>query len=326
MIERLRDFRNRPWPKLEIPQMDRRGMIGVCLYTAIIIGAGWWIWFSGPRAEKFVALALGIPILMLLKSRYVALLGLLSLEIIVAFLAMGSPEWAVKIAGGLLGAILTLEYPYITYMALILIIWIDSTPYMPPGIFLLEQYIGFGLLVGWLFSIINRGKVVRIKIYFPEMIPTLLLLGWVFTTFVGWCYQMVPLGLFQVSFTALGVLFFFITPLIIEDRKKLDLALWVWGIAGMLAVIGQFTIPSATYEGSSPTGSWGYVPGAVGLQKNWAASFMTFSFFIVLASMYWSRGVLKRIVLFLCLASLIAAVLVQESKSGGVSLLAALTL
>src|SRR5512143_747684 len=127
-MEFLREQNSKPWPKLEVPSLERRHLIGLFVFMALLIAAGWYIYLSAwTKVIYFALLGLAIPVFFLLKSRFVTLIGLLSFEVIVAFLFMGNSSYATAAVAALAGAIIAFESPVAMYMLLIIGVWFDKS-------------------------------------------------------------------------------------------------------------------------------------------------------------------------------------------------------
>ena len=324
MLEYLRTYNSRPWPKIEIPVIKKQHLWGLILYVAAMVGMGFWFWLSGdPRAYKFGLLGLGIPILFLLKSPYMTIAGLLAFEVVAAFLSVGNMNYVISIVAVFIGTIIAFESPIVIYMLLILAVWYDSTPLNISGTMVIgssiryEIIFGAALLVGWFFRFLSGHEVKRKRI-FPEKWYAVGLLAITWLGFFFWCYEPIPTGWEEVKVSSVGLLLFLISPIVISDRKKLTLAIWSWIVSGVILATFSFV---GTYLGLQPeeTGLWGAAPGALGVHKNWSTTLMSFSFFIALAYLFTVKNFLKKIMFYFDLLFLLAAQLYEQSRATAVS-------
>lgn len=314
MMEFLKTYKVRPWPKLEVPPMRQSHLLALVIFTAGLIAAGWYIWFAGViHAEYFIALGLVIPLAFLLKSRFVALIGLLCFEVILAFIFVGNLEYALYPVIGLVAAIITFESPIIMYVLLIGAVWYGMTPFASPHPLQIELTMCGAVLLGWMFQDILKEKVKRAALYFPEKWPALLFLAWVSAAFAIWCIEPFPLGWLQLKWFIVGITFFIVSPLIIRSEKELNIVIGSWIAVGMIAVASVIVGPAIGYEPEAK--GWGAAPGALGVQKNMSAVFLSFTFFISLACLFWVRGFYRKALISTCVIALFGATLYQQSKS-----------
>ncbi len=331
MLEYLRTYSSRPWPKLEIPVIKKSHLWGLILYVAAMVGLGLWFWLSGdPRAYKFGLLGLAIPALFLLKSPYMTIAGLLAFEVVAAFLFVGNMNYVISVVAVFIGTIIAFESPIVIYLLLILAVWYDSTPLNISGTMVIgssiryEIILGAALMVGWFFRYLS-GHEVKTKKIFPEKWYAVGLLAITWMGFLFWCYEPIPTGWEEVKVSTVGLLLFLISPIVISDRKKLRLAIWSWIGAGVILAIFSFLGP---YFGLQPeeTEAWGAAPGALGIHKNWSTTLMTFSFFITLAYLLTVKNLLKKMMFYIDLLFLLAAQLYEQSRATAVSSVAGVML
>lgn len=320
MRQFLRSYRNTPWPKLEITPLRRSQKRKLILFTIVLIAGGWLIWFSGSiSAEKFLLLGLSIPILFFLKSRFVTIVGLLTFQVLLGFVFIGNSDYALLFVLALIGAIVAFENPIFMYIFLIVAVWFDTSPMGFGHPLRMEVIVGAGLLIGWLFKEVLQPRTESRNLVFPEFWPALILLLWAGFGYIIWCPEQVPFALRQLkSFTA-EILFFIISPLIISTVRKLDWAIAAWIGIGVFAAFFTFFGPMLGYQPPEASG-WGEAYGAFGTHKNWSASLMSLSFFMILGAYYWSKGSFDKIVLAFILVLIIAALLYQGSKGAAVGL------
>jgi O-antigen ligase len=324
MLEYLRTYSGRPWPKIEVPVIKKPHLWGLILYVAAMVGLGFWFWLSGdPRAYKFGLLGLAIPVLFLLKSPYMTIAGLLAFEVVAAFLSVGNMNYVISIVAVFIGTIIAFESPIVIYLLLILAVWYDSTPLNISGTMIIgssiryEILLGSALFVGWLFRYLS-GQEVQSKKIFPEKWYAIGLLAITWMGFLFWCYEPFPTGWEEVKVSSVGLLLFMISPIVINDRKKLTLAIWSWIGAGVILAMFSFIGP---YFGLQPeeTESWGAAPGALGIHKNWSTTLMSFSFFITMAYLFTVKNFFKKIMFYFDLLFLLAAQLYEQSRATAIS-------
>ena len=123
MREFLRSYTAKPWPKLEIPAMGRTQVIILILYTAALIGGGWYIYLLHPRAVNFYFLGAAIPLLFILKSPYFTIVSLLAFEVVMAFLFIGNNNFVIVTIAAFVIGIISFEIPFVIYLFLILMVW-----------------------------------------------------------------------------------------------------------------------------------------------------------------------------------------------------------
>ncbi|TKJ42301.1 hypothetical protein CEE37_01075 [candidate division LCP-89 bacterium B3_LCP] len=294
----------------------RRGHIYLFVaYVAALIALGWLIWFSGSiQAENFLALGLAIPIAFLLKSRFVTLLGLLSFQVVLAFIFMGNSDYALFFVVGLLGAIIAFESPIIMYMILVLAVWFDKSLFAVGHPLRMEFIIGSGLLAGWVFkSLLSKSSRV-VKASFPEFTITVILFLWVLIGYIFWCYEIYPAGWAQLKFIIIGTLFFIITPLVINNEKYLDIAVLTWIGAALLAAGATVYAINAGIGGGTDTGSESGLEMMAFTYKNSTATYISYSFFLALAYYHWSKRRLSKIILATILLAFLSIVFYLSSK------------
>jgi len=147
MAEFLRAYRAKPWPKLEIPNLQRQHLISLVVFMAALITIGWLIWSSAQtRAVYFGLMGLAIPVFFLLKSRFVALIGLLTFEVILAFLFLGNASFSFMALMIVIGIVLVLQWPLLIYALLVFAVWFDTSPFVTGLTLRLEFIMGIGEL------------------------------------------------------------------------------------------------------------------------------------------------------------------------------------
>ncbi len=314
MINFFRTYRTKPWPRLEVPAMGRAQLIGLIVYVALLIAAGWFVWGSSwVQVEYFLILGVAIPIFFFIKSPYVTLIGLLSFEVAVAFLFMGSSDFILMVVAGFAFSIIAFESPILMYLFLIVAMWVDITPVGFGHPARTTIVVGSGLLVGWLFKDILQPEKVKIKIRFPEVVPGLLYFFWFSMGFFFWCLDL-ELGWVQYKGVITSILIFSITPLVLNTESKLNWALIGWSGIGLIAAFAAFFAPSLGFEQPEAT-TWGTVYGAFGSHKNWISALMALSFFIIFAGFYWLKGTLIKIGQVFSMLFLFAGILYQQSRA-----------
>lgn len=325
-MEILKNYRIKPWPKLEIPALDRRQIIGLAIFTVLIMAIGWLIYLTPlTRVKYFAMLALVIPLLFLLKSRHMTIAGFLALQIILAFLFVGNKNYALGILAGLAGAIIAFQSPILFYAILIFWIWFEVSPMasLVSHPIRLEFIIGIAFMAGWYVKerILTRTKPAAI--FFPEKWPTLLFLLWALTGFALWAIEPFPAGWSQIKFILIGVLFLLISPLVLRTPKLVDVAAWVWIVMGALGAAAAYWTKATGYSPPIEQASgWGTSLGAMGMQHNFPASFMSFAFFIMLPVFYLLKKQLFRLIMLFTLFFTFGGILLQQSKGPTVGLFA----
>lgn len=320
MAEFLRAYRAKPWPKLEIPNLQRQHLISLVVFMAALITIGWLIWSSAQtRAVYFGLMGLAIPVFFLLKSRFVALIGLLTFEVILAFLFMGNTNFALTAVMALVGAIIAFESPIIMYMLLILAVWFDKSLFAIGRANYVELVIGCALLVGWVFKGASRDRTAPKPLHFYEKLPASLLFFWAVAGFLLWCPSRAPEGFFTMKWLILGFLFFLITPLLIRSEKELRLAACAWILAGLIASVATIY---AIMAGLQPASSSQLASGAsmTAQYKNPTAGIISFSFFLALAAFFWVEKTKQKWILGAILAVLLFALLLLQSRMAFVGL------
>jgi O-antigen ligase len=318
MMELIRAYKAKPWPKLEIPSLNRTSYMYLTLYVIAMISAGLSFWFTMRlSAEYFISLGLGIPLLFLLKNRYLTIIGLLTFEVVMAFLFVGNSTYVIVTILSFVGAIIAFESPSFVYVMLVFWMWFEMSPYSGYLGVKNEFLIGLMLFVGWFFRAVFDQDRVKQKLVFHEKWPIIILLVWIVMGFGLWCIEPQPSGFYQLKFILIGVLFFILSPLIINNDKLHTKVAWAWIIAGMFATY------TALFQSGGPeidtgemdlSGSWGGYTGAMGIQHSWSASFLSMSLFVLVAAFYWMKGGLKKSLLLITGVLMIAAIYVQESK------------
>ena len=320
MMEFLKTYKTRPWPKLEVPPMRRPQLIILILFAAGLVAAGWIIWFSGYiQVEYFILLGLTIPILFFLKNRFVTIVGLLCFQVILAFVFIGNSDYALIAVAALIGAIIAFESPIIMYMILIAAVWYDMTPFAFTHTARIEFIVGIALLVGWIFREVLRPQQEKSIVHFPEKWIVISFLVWAAIGFALWCAQPFPYGWYQLKLIIIGTVFFLITPMLLRSERDIDLIVFTWILVGIIASASTVLGPFFGYQ-PEITG-WGAALGAMGVQKNLSASFMSFSFFIALAYFYWTKGLFRKLVSSIIMLGILGATLYQQSRSAAVGLL-----
>jgi O-antigen ligase len=314
MKELIRAYNAKPWSKLEIPTMGKAQRLVLVVYVAAMVALGWYIYLSGPLALHFLYLGLGIPILFLFKSRYLAIAGLLSLEVVMAFMFMGNSTYIISTVMIFAGVIIAFESPVLVYVFLVFWMWFEMSPYsgfvgMKNELLLLAT-----LFMGWLFRYMFSRTTASVKIYFKEKIPVLLLSFWILLGLAVWCIERAPAGIYQVKYFLIGVMFFILTPLIIRDEKTHTTITWAWVFVGILGAITAFIQPGAAENVESQVESFGAASAALGIQHSWSASFLSLSLFITISMFYVVKGVLKKAGIIFSVFFMIVALWIQYSK------------
>jgi O-antigen ligase len=311
MMNFIRDYWTRPWPKLEVPPMRRQHTYLFGAYVIAMVALGWYIWFSGNiQVEYFLALGLGIPLAFFLKSRFVTLIGLLSFPVVLAFIYIGNQDYAFYIVAGLMGAIIAFESPIVMYMILIAAVWFDKSLFSIGHPLRMEFIIGSGLLVGWLFKEVLRPRESLTKILFPERWLAISLLIWAALGAGLWSYEPYPAAWLQLKAIIVGVLFFLISPLVIRNEKQLDFALIAWVFVSLVAAaVTNYAQPAAS--GSTDSDSLGAVLIAF---KNITATFLSYSFFIALAYYHWAKSNLMKVGALLIMTYLLVTIVLLYSR------------
>ncbi len=326
MMEILRNYQNKPWPKLEIPALDRRQLIGLAILTLSIMAIGWLIYLNPQtRVRYFAMLGLVIPLLFLLKSRHMTIVGLLTLQVILAFLFVGNKNYALGLLAGLAGAIIAFESPILFYAILIFWIWFEVSPAanLVPHSLRLEFIIGIAFFVGWYVKdrVLTRTK--SAAILFPEKWPALLFLSWAILGFALWAIEPFPAGWIQIKYILIGILFLLISPLVLRTPKLLDMATWIWiGTGALGAAAAYWTQASGYTPPNMAQGGWGASTGALGMQHNFPASFMSFAFFIMLPTYCLLKRKSFKFIMLLTLLFTSGGILLQQSKGPTIGLFA----
>lgn len=310
MLEYFRTYQTRPWPRLEIPAMRRPQLYALILYTATLIATGWWIWFTGIQVEKFLLLGLAIPILFFLKSPFLAIVGLLAFEVVVAFLFIGNSDFVLAVVAAFIGAIIAFESPILMYMLLIGAVWFDSSLLGVSHPVRLELVISSGLLLGWLFRLISSSTSEQFRLHFPERLPILLLYVWAILGAILWCPDFNEQVTLELKSFTIGIFVFLITPLIVTGERHIKIALWAWIAVATIAGI-------ATYSGQSGSvSSEAQTDAAQTLLeiKNITGAIMRFSFFLGLASYRWTKSNWGKSLHILILVFLLISIVKLQSR------------
>jgi O-antigen ligase len=323
MKELLNEYKSRPWPKLEIPPLKRPQITVLVLFVAALITGGWYIWFSGNiQAEYFILLALAVPVLFILKNRYVTIIGLLSFQVVIAFLFVGNANYALSAVALLVVTVIAFESPMVMYILLLFAVWFDKSPFVSGVTLTMEFIVGAGLLVGWFFNTLLKPQVQKINLVTKLTLPALLFLGLATLGFLLWCYERYPAGWAQYKYILAGVLFFIITPLVIRTEKQLNILIWTWVILGLIAAVSTIVAPMLGYQ--PEVTSWGGSSGTFSWHKNISGSFLCFSFFLTYAWYRKRHPSLSKLILFFILAITIVALIDLQSRSAVVALAAGL--
>ncbi len=321
MKEFFQEYRTKPWPKLEIPPVQRPQLIALVLFTAAIIALGWYIWFSpGVKAEKFLLCAAAIPILFFLKSRWVTIVGLLSFQVVLAFLFMGNSDYAIYIVLGVLGTILSFESPILMYLALVFAVWFDNSVYASGHPLRFQFLIGMGFLVGWIFRTLARRESLGIRLNFPERVPILVFFVWALLGTFTWSYEFYPTAWNQFRYIIIGTVLFLTIPMIIRDRKYLYVALLAWVVVGVAAAVISLTVAEPEMIGQE------FQQGASALvtSKNKTAAFLAYSFFIALGLFYITKKGYYKAALFFSMLLMVGTIWYLQAKATVVGLAAGL--
>jgi len=296
MKEIIKAYKTIPWPKLEVPPMTRSNLLGLVLLTVGLIAVGWYIWFSGTiRVEYFAALGLVIPLAFFLKSRYIALIGLLCFQVVLAFIFIGNSDYAIIPIVVLIGAIIAFESPMAIYAVLIVAVWFDKSLFNLGSPLRVEGIVGAGLILSWIFKSLRRSHSSPFGYRFPDAGLALVLFAWILMGFALWCPQKYPAGWMQVKYIIVGVLFFLLTLLIVANEKHLNQNLHTWVWAGLIASIATAFAINKGYTGSPKQAAEGYL-SLVAL-KNITATYIAYSFFLSLILYHWVRNRLLKIAL-----------------------------
>ncbi|MCX6639810.1 MAG: O-antigen ligase family protein [bacterium] len=319
MMEFIRNYKAKAWPTIEIPTIKSAQLVLLIIYTAAMVAGGWMIWLSGNiRAEYFALLGIGIPILLLIKSRYLTIVGLLSLQVVMAFLFIGNSGYVILIVVAFAGAIISFQSTSLMYVLLIFTVWFDTSAFVG-GINLKNEFaVGFMLLLGWIFrDVLGSNKASKSVKYFPKW-SAIVFLAWALIGFSFWCLEPFPAGWDQVKQLLTHIIFFLITPLVIRDRQQLKIILWAWVAAGVIAAVAELIAP---YLGFTPTGgSWGGGTSIASGHKNITASFLSFSFFITYA-LYRAKGsLMRKVALMSGLFFIFTAMFFLQSKGAMIGL------
>ncbi|MBU0520366.1 hypothetical protein KJ564_15665, partial [bacterium] len=282
-------------PKLEVPPITRRSMTGLAIFVIALVAIGWIIWASpGTSVEAFAMLGIGIPILFVLKSRWVTIIGLLSFQVIVAFVFMGNSLYALYAVFGVVGVIVAFEASAIIYMLFVAAIWFSSVTSFTTSPLILQSVAGGALIVGWIFRQLSTRKSIAKSLYFPDRWIPIILVSWAAFGVLIWSVNPADSGWLQLKMLGSGVLFFLLSPLILESERQLTLGLWAWIIAAFIAAfstpvsIGPFSI--ITDEMSTE---------AAMAAKNVTAAFLSYSIFLVIAFYYYAKNIYAKMGLIL---------------------------
>ncbi|RJP80636.1 MAG: hypothetical protein C4524_03245 [Candidatus Zixiibacteriota bacterium] len=322
MRELIRAISQRPWPKLEIPAMGRKQYWGLVLYVAAIIGAGWYIWFTGIAAEKFMFLGLAIPVLFLLRSRYFFLVSLLAFEVVMAFLYVGNEYFVRNLLIVFVACIIAFESPMLIYGFLVVWLWFEMSAW---GGFIinptrLEFVISAGFFVGWFLKEVMQSHAVRTKVKTVEIKPAVILLLWITIGFLGWCLERYPAGWAQYKFILLGFVLLLVSPMVINNYKKLYWAVWAWIVSGAISALTAIYSQATGFQvGSAGEGgpSWGSYNAALGIQHSWSASYLNLTFFVTLAAAYWVKD--RFLKFFLVISAILTFIGIWYQYSKGVT-------
>jgi O-antigen ligase len=289
-------------------------------YVAALVALGWFIWFSGTiQVEYFLALGFGIPVAFFLKSRFVTLIGLLSLPVVLAFVFIGNSDYAILTVAAVFGIIIAFESPMLIYIVLIIWLWFEMSLFSSfiAHPLRMEFIIGIAFFAGWMFKELSKPGRDSSKLYFPERIPIILFFVWALLGFVMWCYEPLPAGWYQLKYLMLGILFVIISPLVLRSEKELRIALWAWIVAGFIGTLTAFYTSLTGYELDIES-QWGEYAGAMGIQHSWSASFLCFTFFIMVSTYFTLRSSIIKFALLLCAFATFIAIILQESKGPSV--------
>ena len=321
MRDFIQNYRSKPWPKLEVPPIKRPQLTVLIAFVCLLIGGGWYIWFSGQiRAEKFLYLGFAIPVLFFLKNRYLMIVGLLSFQVIVAFLFVGNSTYAAFAILGFIGAIIAFESPIIMYMLLIAAIWLSNSGLTVIKPTVIQLSIGAALFTGWAVREILRTKRITTQIIFPEKWPAIFLLVWGGVGFIVWCVEPIPYGWVQFKSLILGIVFFLVSPLVVRDRKQMLLAMMAWIGVGLIGAVATF-FANPTAIGGSTAGD-----AAVFIRlKNVTATILCLAFFISIAMYYLQDKRIIRFALVLLQAFIITAIIYLQSRAAVIGLAIGLT-
>jgi O-antigen ligase len=307
MVELIRAYKARPWPKLEIPSLGRTQLFMLIGYTAIMVAMGWYIFLNEPRAYKFLFIGAAIPILFLLKSPYFTIASLLAFQVVGAFLAVGSSSYIGTVILFMVISFVAFESPTITYLMIIVILWFANW-LISFGLSTTANMVMCGaIIVGW----IMREKIYSSsqpgKIRFPELVPALLLYLWILIGFSLWCLEPFPAGWEQLKTISVGISIFLISPLVINNEKRLNIVIVAWIIGAIGTSIG-LSVATA----NPPTG---LESGATGTEwllaaKNVIANKLSYVFFLLIPCFYIvKRRLLKAAILFTIVLILIRILL-----------------
>ncbi len=323
MKEFIQNYRSKPWPKLEIPTVGKPQLVGLTLFIAALIAGGLAIWFSGGiRAEKFILLGLAIPVLLFLKNKWVTIVGLLSFQVIVAFLFIGNSDYALMAVGALIGTIIAFESPVIMYMILITTIWFFYTGYTFAPTATMKLYISGALFTGWIFREIMRPIKLQLKVDFPEKAPVILLFIWTTIGYSLWCLDPVSYGWAQYRGILVSIVLFLITPLVIRRKKDLYPVLWIWIIVGIIgSAVSFFVQPEFGTTAASASGLDILVAA-----KNPTATIFCLSFFIIFPVIYWGKQVALRLLALISILLIGSAVVFLQSRAAVIGLTAGIIL
>jgi O-antigen ligase len=320
MMEFIKGYRAKAWPELEIPTINKPQLLLLVFYTVAMIVGGWLIWFSGKiSADRFLYLGLGIPILLLAKSRYLTLVALLSLQVILAFLFVGNSGYVIYFIAALAGSIIAFQSSTLMYMFLIFAVWFDTSAFVSGLTLGMEFTIGVGLLLGWIFKdvLLSRTETQPIR-YFPKW-SAIGFLAWVIIGLSFWSFEPGGAGLTQVKQIVTHILFFLITPLVINDRTKVNTILWTWLVVGLIAAAATVIAPFLGY--APEAAGWGGGTSIFTWHKNISASFLCFSYFVTYA--LWKRKAtsMQKFLLFVCILINFSALFKLGSKSAMIGLM-----
>jgi len=317
MKPQINEYKRKPWPKLEVPPLTRRSSIGLLIFVVAIIILGWVIYLrKGTSVEQFTILGIAIPILFFFKSRWVTIIGLLSFQVIVAFLFMGNSEFALYCVLGLVGIIIAFESPLLVYAILVFWVFFEMSAFSGffPYPLKVEVIIAVAFLVGYLFKAILNPSAIKYKIYFPEKVPLLIFFGWVLMGFAVWCLEPFPAGWYQVKYFTIGVLFFLMSPYVLVDRKSLNWGIWSWIVAGILASLSSYLTEIIGYTPAQSSADWGAYSAALGMQHSWSASYLAFTYFVALPVVYWMRSAATKLMMAAVLIGIFIATYIQFSR------------
>jgi len=312
MFDFLKTYKARPWPRLEVPPMKRTNLLALVLLTGGLIAAGWYIWFSGTiQVEYFIALGLVIPLAFILKSRFIALIGLLSFQ--------GNSDYAILPVVILIGAIIAFESPMVMYVFLIFVVWFDKSFFLSDIRVRYEFIVGIGLLLGWIFNRVLKQQGIVTIAKSKTKWPAGLFLIWALFGFVFWCPEPLYSGWNQVKFIITDITFFIITPLIIHNEKRLRVVIWAWIVVGLIAGLATIMAPMLGYQ--PEISSWGGGSGTFSWHKNISGSFLCFSFFITYAWYRRRHNSLIKSILFLFAVITVLSLVKLQSKSAMIAFL-----